>query len=39
MTLLRWYVLLGLPLILMGGAFGAVWLTGKDAERDRRETP
>lgn len=38
MTLLQWYVLLGLPLILIGGAFGAVWLTRIEG-RDRRETP
>lgn len=34
MTLLYWYVLVILPLILIGGAYGALWLTRGDAEGD-----
>lgn len=35
MTVLYWYVLVGLPLILLGGAYGAVRLALKSADRER----
>lgn len=33
MTLLFWYVTVGLPLILLAGTYGAVRLADRDAER------
>lgn len=36
MTVLHWYALVGVPLILLAAAWGATRLAAHDSERDRR---
>lgn len=36
MTVLHWYVLVGLPLILIGGAVGGLYWVTRLAERDSK---
>lgn len=40
MTLLQWYLLVGIPLILLGGGYGAVLLAKHDSRNaDRHAGP
>ena len=36
MTFLHWYVIVILPLILIGGAFAGDWLNARSLDRERR---
>lgn len=39
MTLLHWYVLVGIPTLLLLGGYGAVRLAVRDAEKERLKNP